>query len=182
MTFDVDVNGQVRCVQIDRVVGADNRFTVTMNGQQHVVDARRLDQSSLWLILRDQNFSSHIVTIVDSGRRANVDVEKSSCVFQIGLNADRSIFTTETTSVPVADGLQQITAPMPGRVVKLLVAAGDLVTNRQGIVVVEAMKMENTLTSPSAGRVVEIKVKPGAVVEAGLVLATVEQEEPLCSS
>ena len=182
MTFDVDVNGQVRCVQIDRVVGVDNRFTVTMNGQQHVVDARRLDQSSLSLILRDQNFSSHMVTIVDSGRRATVDVEKSSCVFQIGLNADRSIFTADTTSVPVADGLQQIMAPMPGRVVKLLVAAGDLVTNRQGIVVVEAMKMENTLTSPGAGRVVEIKVKPGAVVEAGLVLATVEQEEPLCSS
>ena len=71
---------------------------------------------------------------------------------------------------------------MPGRVVKLLVAAGDPVIKRQGIVVVEAMKMENTLTSPTAGRVVELKVKAGAVVEAGLVLATVEQEGPLCSS
>ena len=172
MTFDVDVNGQVRCVQIDRVVGADNRFTVTMNGQQHVVDARRLDQSSLSVILCDQNFSSHLVTIVDSGRRATVDVEKSSCVFQVGLNIDRSVLTADTTSAAVADGLQEITAPMPGRVVKLLVAAGDPVIKRQGIVVVEAMKMENTLTSPTAGR----------VVEAGLVLATVEQEGSLCSS
>ena len=182
MTLDVDVNGQVRSVKIDRVIGVDNRFTVTVNGRQQVIDARRLDQSSLSVILCDQNFSSHMVTIVDSGRRATVDVEKSSCVFQIGLNTDRSVFTTDSTSATVAEGLQEITAPMPGRVVKLLVAAGDPVIKRQGIVVVEAMKMENTLTSPSAGRVVEIKVKAGAVVEAGLVLATVEQEGPLCSS
>ena len=182
MTFDVDVNGQVRSVKIDRVIGVDNRFTVTVNGRQQVIDARRLDQSSLSVILCDQNFSSHMVTIVDSGRRATVDVEKSSCVFQIGLNTDRSVFTTDSTSATVAEGLQEITAPMPGRVVKLLVAAGDPVIKRQGIVVVEAMKMENTLSSPSAGRVVEIKVKAGAVVEAGLVLATVEQEGPLCSS
>jgi len=182
MTFDIDVNGQVRCVQIDRVVGADNRFTVTMNDQQHVVDARRLDQASLSVIFRDQNFSSHMVTIVDSDRRATVEVEKSSCVFQIGLNTDRSVFTTDTTSTTIADGLQEVTTPMPGRVVKLLVAAGDPVISRQGIVVVEAMKMENTITSPCAGRVVEIKVKTGAVVGAGLVLATVEQEGPLCSN
>ena len=182
MTFDVDVNGQVRSVKIDRVIGVDNRFTVTVNGRQHVIDARRLDQSSLSVIFCDQNFSSHMVTIVDSGRRATVDVEKSSCVFQVGLNIDRSVLTADTTSAAVADGLQEITAPMPGRVVKLLVAAGDPVIKRQGIVVVEAMKMENTLTSPTAGRVVELKVKAGAVVEAGLVLATVEQEGPLCSS
>ena len=90
--------------------------------------------------------------------------------------------TADTTLAAGADGLQEITAPMPGRVVKLLVAAGDPVIKQQGIVVVEAMKMENTLTSPTAGRVVELKVKAGAVVEAGLVLATVEQEGPLCSS
>jgi hypothetical protein len=68
MTFDVDVNGQVRSVKIDRVIGVDNRFTVTVNGRQHVIDARRLDQSSLSVIFCDQNFSSHMVTIVDSGR------------------------------------------------------------------------------------------------------------------
>jgi biotin carboxyl carrier protein len=63
---------------------------------------------------------------------------------------------------------------MPGRVVRVLVAAGDEVGPRQGIVVVEAMKMENELYAPRAGRVREISVSPGTSVEAGRVLAVIE--------
>ena len=63
---------------------------------------------------------------------------------------------------------------MPGRVVRLLVASGDEVDARQPIVVVEAMKMENELRSPKAGRVKEVVVKAGESVEAGRVLAVIE--------
>ena len=63
---------------------------------------------------------------------------------------------------------------MPGRVVRVLVAAGDEVAVRQGVVVVEAMKMENELRSPKAGRIKEVNVAPGTSVEAGRVLLVVE--------
>jgi biotin carboxyl carrier protein len=59
---------------------------------------------------------------------------------------------------------------MPGRVVKVLVAVGDAVAARQGLVVVEAMKMENELRAPRAGRVSEVRVREGAPVEANTVL------------
>jgi biotin carboxyl carrier protein len=59
---------------------------------------------------------------------------------------------------------------MPGRVVKVLVAPGDAVAARQGLVVVEAMKMENELRAPRAGRVSEVRVHEGAPVEANTVL------------
>jgi pyruvate carboxylase subunit B len=62
---------------------------------------------------------------------------------------------------------------MPGRVVRVLVAVGDHVTARQGVVVVEAMKMENELRAPRDGTVTEIAVLPGAAVEAGAVLVVV---------
>jgi biotin carboxyl carrier protein len=63
---------------------------------------------------------------------------------------------------------------MPGRVVRLLVARGDEVNARQPIVVVEAMKMENELRSPKAGRVKDVMVMAGESVEAGRVLAVIE--------
>jgi biotin carboxyl carrier protein len=63
---------------------------------------------------------------------------------------------------------------MPGKVIRVLVAAGDEVHPRQGLVVVEAMKMENELRAARAGRVKEIFVQEGQSVEAGAVLAVVE--------
>jgi biotin carboxyl carrier protein len=63
---------------------------------------------------------------------------------------------------------------MPGKVVKLLVKAGDEVKEGQGLVVVEAMKMENELRSPKTGRVAELPVVEGAAVEGQAVLVVVE--------
>jgi biotin carboxyl carrier protein len=71
-------------------------------------------------------------------------------------------------------GPQQVIAPMPGKVVKLLVKPGDQVAAKQGVVVVEAMKMENELRSPKAGTVIEVKIAEGASVEAGAVLVVIE--------
>ena len=75
---------------------------------------------------------------------------------------------------PSGAGVQRVTAPMPGRVVRVLVAVGDEVTHRQGLVVVEAMKMENELGAPKAGRITEIAVVEGVSVEAGRLLIVIE--------
>ncbi len=73
-----------------------------------------------------------------------------------------------------ASGLQQICAPMPGKVVRVLVAQGDAVEAGQGIVVVEAMKMQNEIKAQRAGRIATISARGGATVAAGEVLATLE--------
>jgi biotin carboxyl carrier protein len=71
-------------------------------------------------------------------------------------------------------GKQTLTSPMPGKVVKVLVAVGDEVKEGQGLVVVEAMKMENELRSPKDGKVVELHVKEGQAVEGNARLCAVE--------
>jgi biotin carboxyl carrier protein len=71
-------------------------------------------------------------------------------------------------------GRASIHAAMPGKVVRVLVAVGDEIAAGQGIMVVEAMKMQNELKSPRAGRVTSIEVKPNDSVNAGVVLATIE--------
>jgi biotin carboxyl carrier protein len=71
-------------------------------------------------------------------------------------------------------GMQNVAAPMPGKVVRVLVAIGDAVEAGQGIVVVEAMKMQNEMKAPRAGKIAGISAKEGATVAAGEVLATIE--------
>ena len=72
------------------------------------------------------------------------------------------------------DGPLQVAAPMPGKIVRLLVAPGDEVTAGQGLVVMEAMKMQNELKAARPGRIVSIPVHEGDTVSAGDVLAVIE--------
>jgi biotin carboxyl carrier protein len=74
----------------------------------------------------------------------------------------------------VSRGRVDVVAPMPGKVVRLLVTVGDSVEQGQGLVVVEAMKMQNEIKSRKAGRVVEVRTKPDAAVTAGEILLVVE--------
>ena len=71
-------------------------------------------------------------------------------------------------------GARPLVAPMPGKVVRFLVTANSTVEAGQGVVVVEAMKMQNEIKSPKKGRVVKLAVAEGAAVNAGDVLAIVE--------
>jgi len=71
-------------------------------------------------------------------------------------------------------GRQEIAASMPGKLIRVLVAPGDTVEEGQGLVVVEAMKMQNEMKSPKSGRVAEIRARPDATVVAGEVLVVVE--------
>ena len=73
-----------------------------------------------------------------------------------------------------AEGRQNITAVMPGKVVRVLVAQGDQVEAGQGLIVVEAMKMQNEMKAVKAGRVATLAAVAGATVNAGEILATIE--------
>ena len=79
------------------------------------------------------------------------------------------------TSAPArhAPGPARLVAPMPGRVVRLLAQAGTDVAAGQGLFVIEALKMENELKAPRAGRLQEVAVREGQAVEAGALLAVV---------
>jgi len=87
---------------------------------------------------------------------------------------NRTIRALGSRSDEVSSGPYRVVAPMPGRIAKVLVKVGDAVAARQGLVVVEAMKMENELRSPRAGMVVEVRAIEGARVESQALLVVVE--------
>jgi biotin carboxyl carrier protein len=168
MTIDVELVGRTRTVSVERL--APGRFRVIVDGRARTIDAVRSGEFGLSLLDPEQG-ASREVQVTPGTARGAVLVSLDGRTLPATVNGRRRRHTAESASR--ADGEQAIVAPMPGRVVRVLVGEGDEVAARQGVVVVEAMKMENELRTPRAGRVKEIAVAPGASVEAGRVLVVV---------
>ena len=171
MTFEVDVNGRTRTVSIERA--AARKYRVLLDGKPHEVDAVRVDVYGLSLLVDGEHGISREAQVTPAGARGELLITIGGRTIQATVNGRRTGRAAVDGGVG-AHGDQPVIAPMPGRVVRLLVAAGDAVEVRQGVVVVEAMKMENELRSPKTGRVKTVSVTPGTSVEAGRVLLVVE--------
>ena len=114
---------------------------------------------------------SYEVTFSDAGGQLTVHVNGTPVPIE---RRSRRRATAAGTAADTTNGPVSIAAPMPGRVVKVLVSVGDSVAARQGLIVIEAMKMENELRAPRAGTVSAVNVVPGAAVEAGVVVVVIE--------
>jgi len=99
-------------------------------------------------------------------------IQVNDRIFDVEIFDARELRARSTAGA--SQGRQNIAAPMPGKVVRLLIAIGDAVEPGQGLIVVEAMKMQNEMKSPKAGIVVEIETKDGATVAAGEILIVIE--------
>lgn len=119
------------------------------------------------VVLADRSYEVRIVT-----GRESLQVEVNGCAIEMQLFDPRE--TTAGSSAAEQSGRLDVKAPMPGKVVCVLVEVGELVVPGQGLVVVEAMKMQNELKSPRTGRVTKIAACAGATVAAGEVLVTLE--------
>jgi biotin carboxyl carrier protein len=168
MTFEVEIRGRARRVTIDPI--GDARFRVTIDGTARIVDARRLGEFGLSIVDVDTGVS-HAALIAPGSTAGESQVWLDGDVAVASVDGRRS---KRRHADRRAEGAQEILAPMPGRVVRLLVGVGDAVEARQPVVVIEAMKMENELRAPKAGRVTQVAVSQGAPVEAGRVLIVIE--------
>jgi len=171
VTFDIEVNGHTRVVSIER--GAAGRYRVVVDGHASEVDAVRIGTFGLSLLLDGGGGISREIQVAPAGTPGDMLVSIDGRTVAVTVNGRRTGRGGADLGAG-ARGDQAIVAPMPGRVVRVLVAAGDPVTARQAVVVVEAMKMENELRSPKDGRVKEVAVAPGASVEAGRILVVIE--------
>ena len=149
----------------------DGGFQITIDGRRRVLDARRAPDGGWSLIDRQ----SHAVRWVEfEGAAASPTVTLGGAMFAIRLTDARRSHATRLAPTRPLDGPQPIRAPMPGKVVKILVRPAEVVTAGQGLVIVEAMKMENELRAGRAGVVAEILVSEGVAVEAGQVMLTLQ--------
>jgi len=172
MIFEVEIDDRLRQIAVTETgaAGPDGgRFTILVDGVPHDVDVRRTDLG-LSLLFLDNGRTVDVATTERSGGEWLVQLPHVS----IGVAVDPRRFRRGSAGAVAATGELRVTAPMPGRVVRVLVKPGDEVAARQGLVVIEAMKMENELAAPRAGRVKDVAVADGASVEAGRVLVVIE--------
>ena len=171
MTFEIDINGRTRTVAIEK--SAEGRYRVVLDGEVHAVDAARVGVYGLSLLIDGGGRTSHDVQVTPGATGTDLLITHGGRTLTATVNGRRTGRAGADTGAS-AHGEQSVLAPMPGRVVRVLVAVGDEVAVRQPVVVVEAMKMENELRSPKAGRVKELNVTPGTSVDSGRVLLVIE--------
>lgn len=163
MTVWLEIGGRKRRVELPSTV-ANGMLECVVDGRPLLVDARMVQQGVLSLVVEGRQYRC-----VRDGDAVWIGDRR----FGFEVSDPRSLQGRRGAGTGAA-GPRAVKAPMPGRVVRVLVAAGEEVAEQQGIVVIEAMKMQNELKSPKTGKVVRLAVGVGDTVGAGDVLAVVE--------
>jgi biotin carboxyl carrier protein len=147
------------------------RVFVDIDDRRYEVDSQESGSNGYLLISSGQVFDCRVEGRPESGKLIDVIVGTSS--YAVTLTDPKRPGSLESVRAP-GDDAARIIAPMPGKVVRVLVAVGDQVEAGAGIIVVEAMKMQNEMKSPKAGTVVALNIQTGATVNGGDVLAVIE--------
>ena len=160
--YEIELGGHSRVLEVKRT---ESGWSLRLDGREMAVDAERIDGDTLSLVRDGESFAVRRVP----GRGMWV----RGRYYEVSVRDRRSWRGRERRSKG-GEGAENLTATMPGKVVRLLAREGENVLPNQGIVVVEAMKMQNEIRSPKAGVLKRVLATPGMTVNAGEVLAIVE--------
>jgi biotin carboxyl carrier protein len=176
MIYEIAIGDTLRTVGIVRKGGM---LHVDLDGRTHIVDARRISDSIVSMLVQigDAAAPSRSIDAAFATQPAagDFDVHLDGRTIAVQIRPAGSFGRQNKAGAGApATGPQRVVAPMPGKVVRVLVKPGDDVKARQGLVVVEAMKMENELRAARDGRVRDVSAAEGQSVDAGAVLLVVE--------
>ena len=153
--------------EIELALTGEGAVEALVGGTKYSIQARNVEPGVYWL---EWNHRSHELTVVANGDGYMVSINGRHIPVVI---ADaRSAL--RKASQHGNDGRAEIRAPMPGKIVRVLVSEGSEVLHNQGLLVMEAMKMQNEIKSPKKGVLKKLGVKDGNAVNSGDLLAIVE--------
>jgi pyruvate carboxylase subunit B len=172
VNYEVSLGREIHRVQVREVGGS--LYEVAVDGEAPVrVDVAKTPRTVFSLLIGSRQWEGS----VDVKPDGSFDVHVGANAFDIRVVDERRKLPTGPGMVS-AGTRQELRAQMPGKVVKVLVASGDSVERDQGLVIVEAMKMENELKSDIDGIVGEVRAREGETVESGALLLVVEPLVP----
>lgn len=149
----------------------EGRVVATVDDRSYDLELRELSAGNYLLVDGVEIYSCLVGT--DAEHRDRFEVHLRSDSYEVTI-VDPKRLRSGQAAGRNDQGAAQILAPMPGKVVKVLVELGAEVEAGAGIVVVEAMKMQNEMKAPKAGTVVKLDASPGMTVNTGEVLAVIE--------
>ena len=165
MKYQVRISGKTRTVELAR---HGDGWQAKLDGEAGVADVVETAPNTFSILVSGQ---SHHICVIPSSE-GPLELQTAGFEFSAEVIDPRSGRGRRHGGAE-AEGRQQIAAPMPGKVVRLLVKGGDAVEAGQGLLVVEAMKMQNEIRSPKRGTVERVLVAEGQAVNAGEVLCVV---------
>ncbi len=168
MAYEIESDGKKIALEIEPLEKEWN-FKVRIGDRAFHVDGVSTGAASYSVLIDGRSYEVDIDVREDRYR-----VVVNGEVYEFDLRDERRRRPTVGAVADMATGLQVISAPMAGKIIDILVATGQTVEKDQGVVVMEAMKMENELRSPVHGVVKEIYMKRGDVVEPRAKLLLIE--------
>jgi biotin carboxyl carrier protein len=166
MKYEIHIAGKTRSVELHRD-GA--RWQISLDGAATDADAIEIAPGIFSILL---NGASHEVRVAPNPD-GSLTIQDGPNEFKVEVGDPRSWRSRKQGAIE-AEGRQKIVAPMPGKVIRLLVKPGDKVEAGQGLLVVEAMKMQNEVKSPKTGTVEKLLAKENQLVTAGDTLAWID--------
>jgi biotin carboxyl carrier protein len=168
MIYQVNVDGREYSVELKRSAQNVNVWACKVNGKQLELDAVRVADGVLSILIEGRTYE-----IRRDLSASGAHLYLNGKAFQYEVRDPRALRGRRSAG-DYAEGPKRITAPMPGKVVRVVAAAGTHVEVGQGVIVIEAMKMQNELKSPKKGTVRKIIASEGAAVNAGDTLVIIE--------
>ncbi len=172
MKLIAEIEGEKFALDVRR---EGERVAAEIDGQRYELEARELEKNAYLLISDGRVYECRVDNAAlgaqqQGGAREVLVGDRS---YSVALSDPKRLRDAKTSGVD-AGGRASIVAPMPGKVVRVMVEQGATVEAGDGLVVVEAMKMQNEMKSPKSGKVAELHTQAGATVSAGDVLVIVE--------
>lgn len=162
MKLIATIDGKESEVVVKRI---DGRVFASVDGREYLLEVDELEPGLFHMKHGDKVFEVYV------GPNGLTDI--AGFQFEIGIRDPKKLSSSGVKGL-AADGTIEIRSAMPGKVVRVLVSAGDTVTEGDGIIVVEAMKMQNELKTPREGTVREVRFSEGDTVNGGDLLAVIE--------
>ena len=166
MKYTVTVSGQRVDLEID--FNDPRKIEAQVSGRKYVLDSKTVEPGVYWFNWDSRSIELRVTPAVE-GYIVSVDGH------QVPIEIDDARSALRKAAAHRGhDGEVELRAPMPGKIVKVLLQAGAEVSANQGILVMEAMKMQNEIKSPKDGVVKRIAVQEGSAVNSGDLLTIVE--------
>jgi biotin carboxyl carrier protein len=162
--LQIEIGGNKRHVELTQ---AGLRPVWTIDGQRLEADATEVSPGIYSILIDGKSFEVRLERL-----RTELRAMTSGREFRIVISDERE-WRRKRGSAIEAEGRQQVLAPMPGKIVRVLAKTGDEVRAGQGLLVVEAMKMQNEICAPKSGTIDRVAVVEGQTVTAGEVVAIV---------
>jgi biotin carboxyl carrier protein len=162
MKAEILIAGTRRAVEI--LWGEFDGLAVSLDGVPVEVDVAETGADTYSILLAGRSMEAHVSQTAE-GLLVRCGGQEFSAAVR-----DPRAWGGQNRELQAAEGRQRVTSPMPGKIIRVLIATGEAVKARQGLVVVEAMKMQNEIRAPKAGVIERVMVVEGQTISAGEAL------------